>query len=64
MNKTQQPIDNSITKGIPDDVLTLTREYSLTQLNYINLLQKERLADMMKRWNLIAELAQLKQTHT
>lgn len=43
-----------------DDLVTLTLAFSLPELNYIDILRQERLAKMMDRWPLLAELAQKK----
>ncbi|WP_337263195.1 MULTISPECIES: cellulose biosynthesis protein BcsR [unclassified Serratia (in: enterobacteria)] len=41
-----------------DDLLALSLAFSLPELNYIDILRQERLAHMMGRWPLLAELAQ------
>ncbi|OMQ20549.1 cellulose biosynthesis protein BcsR [Serratia oryzae] len=40
-----------------DDLVALTLAFSLPELNYIDILRQERLAKMMDRWPLLAELA-------
>jgi hypothetical protein len=41
-----------------DDLLALSLAFSLPELNYVDILRQERLAKMMDRWPLLAELAQ------
>ncbi|AYM92478.1 cellulose biosynthesis protein BcsR [Serratia sp. T13T92] len=40
-----------------DDLQALSRAFSLPKLNYIDISRQERLAQMMARWPLLAELA-------
>ncbi|AJJ62918.1 cellulose biosynthesis protein BcsR [Yersinia aldovae] len=41
-----------------DDLLALSRAFSLPKLSYIDIVRQERLTQMMARWPLLAELAQ------
>lgn len=40
-----------------DDLQALSRAFSLPKLSYIDISRQERLAQMMVRWPLLAELA-------
>jgi hypothetical protein len=42
---------------LQDDLQALSRAFSLPKLNYIDISRQERLAQMMVRWPLLAELA-------
>ncbi|CAM3853375.1 cellulose biosynthesis protein BcsR [Serratia silvae] len=42
---------------LQDDLQALSRAFSLPKLNYIDISRQERLAQMMIRWPLLAELA-------
>lgn len=42
---------------LQDDLQALSRAFSLPKLNYIDIARQERLAQMMVRWPLLAELA-------
>lgn len=42
---------------LQDDLQALSRAFSLPKLNYIDISRQERLAQMMARWPLLAELA-------
>ncbi|AKP33751.1 cellulose biosynthesis protein BcsR [Yersinia aleksiciae] len=41
-----------------DDLFALIQAFSLPKLSYIDIVRQERLAQMMARWPLLAELAQ------
>ncbi|MFI0488868.1 MAG: cellulose biosynthesis protein BcsR [Yersinia sp. (in: enterobacteria)] len=41
-----------------DDLLALSRAFSLPKLSYIDIVRQKRLKQMMARWSLLAELAQ------
>jgi len=41
------------------DLCALRRIYSIPKLNYIDISSQEYLAEIMERWPLLAELAQL-----
>ncbi|UAN63185.1 cellulose biosynthesis protein BcsR [Serratia sp. JSRIV006] len=41
---------------LQDDLQALSRAFSLPKLNYIDIARQERLAQMMVRWPLLAEL--------
>lgn len=59
MDKKILSIDRTMPLKTAEDILALSRVYSLSKLSYINISQQEHLANMMKRWPLLAELAQL-----
>ncbi len=59
MNKKIQNLDHAIPLKPADDLLELTRTYSLPRLSYIDISQQEQLLQMMTRWPLINELARL-----
>ena len=42
---------------LQDDLQALSHAFSLPKLNYIDIARQERLAQMMTRWPLLAELA-------
>jgi hypothetical protein len=42
---------------LQDDLQALSHAFSLPKLNYIDISRQERLAKMMVRWPLLAELA-------
>ncbi|AGQ28977.1 cellulose biosynthesis protein BcsR [Serratia liquefaciens] len=41
-----------------DDLLALSRAFSLPKLSYVDIARQERLTQMMANWPLLAELAQ------
>ncbi|CNE26770.1 putative cytoplasmic protein [Yersinia nurmii] len=43
---------------VQDDLLALSRAFALPKLSYIDIVRQERMAQMMARWPLLAELAQ------
>ncbi|CAI1725613.1 cellulose biosynthesis protein BcsR [Serratia sp. TSA_198.1] len=42
-----------------DDLLALSEAFSLPTLSYVDISRQERLTQMMTRWPLLAELAQI-----
>ncbi|MCL9685456.1 cellulose biosynthesis protein BcsR [Legionella maioricensis] len=59
MDKKILSLDQTIPLKTAEDILALSHAYSLSRLSYINIAQQEQLASMVKRWPLLAELAQL-----
>ncbi len=59
MDKKILSIDRTMPLKTAEDILALSRAYSLSKLSYINISQLEHLAHMMEHWPLLAELAQL-----
>jgi len=41
-----------------DDFFALSRLFSLSELNYVDIARKEKIPQLMSRWPLLAELAQ------
>ncbi|AHY05144.1 Protein YhjR [Serratia plymuthica] len=46
-----------------DDLLALSEAFSLPTLSYVDISRQERLTQMMTRWPLLAELAQITGSH-
>lgn len=60
MNDEQIKIQEQFSHEIPEDVLALSNTYSLTKLSYIDVVEQEQIAEILKQWVLFSELATLK----
>lgn len=62
MNQINQQVLMTLSTEVPEDVMTLRHTYSLSKLSYVDISKMEQLTEMMKRWTLLEELAQLNNT--
>lgn len=56
-NEPATPVDSSL-GYIPERFLALTQAFSLPEIDYTDISQREQLAAAIKRWPLLAEFAQ------
>lgn len=54
----KSPDDFSSQYGIQNDILALKRAFSLPDINYTDISQREQLNAALKHWPLLAELVQ------
>ncbi|AVJ15764.1 cellulose biosynthesis protein BcsR [Serratia rhizosphaerae] len=55
--------DADLSSETPDDLQALRHAFSLPPLRYIDILQQERLMQMMTRWPLLDELSKESGSH-
>lgn len=56
-NEPATPVDSSLGYTFQNDFLVLSRVFSLPEIDYADISQREQLAAAIKRWPLLAELA-------
>ncbi|MEB7568002.1 cellulose biosynthesis protein BcsR [Enterobacter mori] len=57
-NESGTPLDSSLGYTFQNDFLALTQAFSLPEIDYTDISQREQLAAAIKRWPLLAEFAQ------
>lgn len=57
-NEPATPVDPSTGYTFQNDFLALTQAFSLPEIDYTDISQREQLAAAIKRWPLLAEFAQ------
>ncbi|UYU32097.1 cellulose biosynthesis protein BcsR [Siccibacter colletis] len=55
-NDTNNSNQNADIYGFQNDILALSRAFSLPEIDYTDISQREQLASALKRWPLLAEL--------
>lgn len=50
--------ENTLGYAFQNDFLALSKAFSLPEINYIDISQREQMASALKRWPLLAELTQ------
>jgi hypothetical protein len=58
-NETANSKDSTLNYTWQNDFLTLSRVFSLPEIDYTDISQREQLAAAIKRWPLLAEFSQL-----
>ncbi|MDY0420253.1 cellulose biosynthesis protein BcsR [Enterobacter sp. 170198] len=56
-NEPGTPVDSTLGYTFQNDFLALTQAFSLPEIDYTDISQREQLAAAIKRWPLLAELA-------
>ncbi|WP_039057881.1 cellulose biosynthesis protein BcsR [Enterobacter sp. Bisph1] len=56
-NDTQKQTDPALGYTFQNDFLALSKAFSLPEIDYADISQREQLAAAIKRWPLLAELA-------
>lgn len=56
-NEPGTPVDSSLGYTFQNDFLALTQAFSLPEIDYTDISQREQLAAAIKRWPLLAEFA-------
>lgn len=59
MNQPRQPV-LSVSSGSQDDIQALADAFSLQHWHYVDIAREERLAAIVARWPLLAELANVR----
>ena len=57
-NETTTSVDSELGYTFQNDFLALSRAFSLPNIDYTDISQREQLAAAIKRWPLLAEYAQ------
>ncbi|WP_435946855.1 cellulose biosynthesis protein BcsR [Dryocola sp. BD586] len=50
--------ENQLVYAFQNDFLALSKAFSLPEINYTDISQREQMADALRRWPLLAELTQ------
>jgi hypothetical protein len=56
-NEPGTPVDSTLGYTFQNDFLALTQAFSLPEIDYTDISQREQLAAAIKRWPLLAEFA-------
>ena len=57
-NEPATPVDSGLGYTFQNDFLALSRAFSLPEIDYTDISQREQLAAAIKRWPLLAEFTQ------
>ena len=57
-DKRNNPIENSPTFTLQNDIAALSKAFSIPKIDYIDISRQEHMNEVIRRWPLLAELMQ------